>query len=137
VRTPLQQDKEMSPMAELLISIGALAIILIGIAIILQIISVEEVCALVGRAVMVFVLMLVALCILGGLWLGVMIPWLSAAFEALKTLIEWLLVIIIGLVVLLFVARLALSRFVGHLTLRRDPQIGEDYDINDCKDTKD
>jgi uncharacterized membrane protein (UPF0182 family) len=123
-------------MAELLTSIATLAIVLIGIAILLQITSVEEVSGFIGRAVVVFVLVLVAVCILKGLWLGVMIPWLSAAFEFLKTLIEWLLVTIVGLIALSLVARLALARFGRYLTLRRDPQTGDGYDINDSKDAK-
>ena len=101
-------------MAELLTLIGMLAIILVGIAIMLQITSVEDVLGFMGRAAMVFVLLLVAVCILKGLWLGVMVPWLSAAFESLKTLIEWLLVTIVGLIALSLVgrARLTTSRTI-------------------------
>jgi hypothetical protein len=123
-------------MAELLTLVGTLAIILIGIAILLQMISVEEVCGFTGRAVMVFVLTLVVLCILKGLWLGVMIPWLSAAFESLKTLIEWLFVTTVCLIILLLVGRVVLRRFGRYLTLRRDPQTGDGYDINDSKDAE-
>src|SRR5216684_1850589 len=124
----------MSLMVELLTLIGTLAIILVGIAILLQMTSVEDVLRFIGRAVMVFVLMLVVLCILKGLWLGVIVPWLSTAFESFKKLIEWLLVILVGLITLLLVGRLALRRFGRHLTLRRDPQTGDSYGINGSKD---
>ena len=123
-------------MVELLTLIGTLAIVLVGIAILLQITSAHEVLGFIGRAVTVFVLMLLALCILKGLWLGVMIPWLSATLASLKTLIEWLLVILVGLITLLLVGRLALRRFGRHLTLRRDPQTGDSYGINDSKDAE-
>lgn len=123
-------------MAELLTLIGMLAIILVGIAIMLQITSVEDCLSFMGRAAMVFVLLLVAVCILKGLWLGVVIPWLSAAFESLKTLIEWLLVTVVGLIALSLVVRLVLRRAGRYLTLRRDPQNGDGYDLNDSKDAK-
>jgi len=126
----------MLPMAQLLTLIGTLALILVGIAILLQITSAHEVLGFIGRAVTVFVLILVALCILKGLWLGVFVPWLSVAFESFKTLIEWLLVILVGLITLLLVGRLALRRFGRHLTLRRDPQTGDSYGINDSKDAE-
>jgi hypothetical protein len=121
-------------MAELLTLIGALVMILVGIAILLQIISVQEVFSFLGRCLAIFVLMLLLLCILRGFWLGVIIPWLSAAFEFFETLIEWLLLGTVGLVALSLVARLALRQLRRHLTLRRDPQTGVRYGINDSKD---
>lgn len=108
-------------MAELLILIGTLATILVGIAVLLQITSLEEIFGFVGRALAVFVLLLVLLCVLKGFWLGVTIPYPSAAFESFKTLIEWLLSIIAGLIVLSLFARLALRQLGRYLTLRRDP----------------
>jgi hypothetical protein len=123
-------------MAELLTSIGTLAIILVGIAILVQITSVEEVIRFIGRAVVVCVLAHVMLCILNGFWLGVLVPSLSAAFESFKTMIGWLLVAIVGLVALSLVGRLALRRFERLLTLRRDPQTGDGYDVSNTKDAK-
>jgi hypothetical protein len=123
-------------MAELLTSIGTLAIILVGIAILLQITSIEEVLGFIGRAVAVCVLTLLVLCILKELWLGVVVPWLSAAFASLKTMVEWLLLAIVCLFALSLIGRLVLRRFERFLTLRRDPQTGDGYDINDSKDTK-
>jgi hypothetical protein len=123
-------------MAELLILTGTLAMILVGIAVLLQIISLEEILGFMGRAFAVFVLMLVVLCILKSFWLGVMIPWLSAAFKSFKTVIEWLLLLILGLIALSLVARLALWRLGRHLTLRRDPQTGVGYGVNDSKDAE-
>jgi hypothetical protein len=123
-------------MAEVLTLIAALAISVIGIAIILQIISVEEVFNFVFRAVMVIVFMFVVLCILKGLWLGSVLPWLSAAFESLKTLTGWLLASIVGLIALSLTGRVVLRRFGRYLTLRRDPQTGDGYDINDSQDAK-
>jgi membrane protein implicated in regulation of membrane protease activity len=121
-------------MTELLTLIGALAMVLVGIAIILQIISVEEVFGFIGRSMMALVLALITLCILRGLWLGVFVPWLSAAFESLKTLIGRLLVIIICFIALSLVGRIAFRRFARRLTLRRDPRNGVGYDLNDSKD---
>jgi hypothetical protein len=122
--------------AELLTLIATLAIVVLGIAIMLQIISVEEIVGVLWRALMVFVLILGVFCILKSLWLGVMIPWLSAAFEFLKTLIGWLLVIIAGLIAFSLVARLALRQLGRHLTLRRDPQTGVGYGLKDSKDAE-
>ena len=123
-------------MVELLTLIATLAIIMVGIAVVLQITSIEEIFRFIGRAVAVVTLMLVVLCVLKAFWIGVISPWLSAAFESVKTLMGWLLVIIVSLIVLSFVGRLALSLFVRHLTLRRDPQTGDGYGINDSKDAK-
>ena len=100
-------------MTALLSSIGTLATILISIAILLRITSVKEVGSFIGRAVMALLLMLVALCILKDLWVGVMIPRFSAAFEFLRTLIGWLLVAIVGLLALALVGRLFFRRRSG------------------------
>jgi len=97
-------------MAELLTSIGTLAVILVGLAILLQITSVEDVLRFIGRAVTVFALMLVVLCILKGFWLGLIVPWLSAAVESFKTPIEWLLVILVCLIALSLVGLIAVRR---------------------------
>jgi hypothetical protein len=123
-------------MTELLTSIGTLAIILIGIALLLQITSVEEISDFIGRTVMALALMFVALCILKRLWLGVMVPLLLATFESLRTLIAWLLVTVVGLFALALVGRVVLRRTGRYLTLRRNPQTGDGYDFNDSKDTK-
>ena len=98
-------------MTALLSSIGTLAILLIGIFILLQIGTIKEVFGFVGRAVMVLLLTLVALCILKRLWADVMFPWLSAALKSLKTLTGWLLVTAVGLFALAFVCRFAFRRF--------------------------
>jgi hypothetical protein len=123
-------------MAELLTLIATLAIIMVGIAIMLQVTSLDETFRFIRRGVIWFVLMLVTVCILKYLWICVMVPWLSAAFESLMTLIEWLLVIMAGLGVLSLVVRLVFGRVGRHLTLRRDPQSGDGYGINDSKDAK-
>jgi hypothetical protein len=123
-------------MAELLTVIGTLGIVLVRIAVLLQIISIEEILAFLGRALAIFVLVLVVLCILKRFWLGVMIPWLSAAFGSFKALIEWLLLIIVGLIALSLIAQLALWQLGRYLTLRRDPQTGDGYDRNDSKGAK-
>jgi hypothetical protein len=65
-----------------------------------------------------------------------MFPYLSAAFESFKTLIEWLLLLIAGLIALSLVARLALRQLGRHLTLRRDPQTEGGYGVNDSKDAE-
>jgi hypothetical protein len=122
-------------MTELLTAIGTLSTILVGIALLLQIISIEEILGFIVRAAMVLVLMLVALCLLKSLWVGVMIPWLSATFEFLRALIEWLVVTILGLIAVSLIGRVVLRRAGRNLTLRRDPQIGDEYGGNDCKDT--
>lgn len=121
-------------MTELLTLIGAFVMILAGIAILLQIISVQEIFGFLGRCLAVFVFMLVLLCILKGFWLGVMVPRLSAAFQFSETLIEWLLLSTVALVALPLLARLALRQLGRQLTLRRDPQNGVSYGINDSKD---
>jgi hypothetical protein len=123
-------------MAELLTLIAPLAITLIGIAIMLQIVSVEEVFAFVFRAVVVIVLAFAVLCILRALWLGAVLPWLLAAFEFFMKLVESVFLIILGFIALLLVARLVLRRIGRYLTLRRDPQTGDGYGINDSQDAK-
>jgi hypothetical protein len=127
----------MSPMAELLTAIGTLAIILVGVAILLQIASVEDALGFIGRAVAAVVLMILALCILKGLWVWVIGPWLSAAFEFLKTLTVWFVVTILGVIALSLVKRVVLRRAGRYLPLRRDPLTGESYEIRDSKEEKD
>jgi cell division protein FtsW (lipid II flippase) len=85
---------------------------------------------------MVIGLILVVLCILKGLWLGAVLPWFFVAFASLKTLVEWLFLIIVSFIALLLIGRLVLRRFGRYLTLRRDPQTGDGYDINDPQDAK-
>ena len=102
------QKEGMSSMAELLTLIATLAIMMVGFAVMLQVTSVEEIFRFIGRAVAAFVLMILALCILKYLWICVMVPWLSAAFESLLTLIGWLLVAIVGLTALSLVGRAVL-----------------------------
>jgi len=122
-------------MTELLTLTGTLAIILIGIAILLQITSAEDVSRLIGRASAMLMLMLVALFILKSLWVGLVIPWLSAGFEVLKTLIEWVFVTMAGLIVLSLVGRVALRQTGRYLARRSNPQTGDVYAFNDSKDT--
>ena len=124
-------------MTELLTAIGTLAIILIGIAILLQIASAEDALGFIGRAVAALVLLILALCILKDLWVGVMVPWLSSAFEFLKTLMGWLVTTVLGVIALLFVGRVVLRRFARYLPLRRDPLTGDGYEIHDSKEEKD
>jgi hypothetical protein len=124
-------------MTEPLALIGTLVIILIGIAVLLQIVSVEEASGFIGRAVLAFLLLAVELCILRGLWVRVMVPWLSSTFEFLKTLIAWLLVTMVGLIAVSIVGRIVIRRAGRYLTLRRDPQTGDGYDINESKEAQD
>jgi hypothetical protein len=123
-------------MTQLLTVIGTLAIILIGIAVLLQITSIEDALSFIGRAVGALVLTILALCILKSIWVGVMVPWLSAALAFLKALIGWFVVTVIGVTALLIVGRVVVRRARRYLTLRRDPQTGDGYEIHDSKDTK-
>lgn len=124
-------------MTELLTAISTLAIILIGIAILLQIASVEDALGFIGRAVAALVLMILALCILKGLWVRVIGPWLFSAFEFLKTLMGWFVVTVLGVIALLIVGRVVSRRFARYLPLRRDPLTGDGYEIHDSKEEKD
>jgi hypothetical protein len=124
-------------MTELLTLIGTLGIILIGIAILLQIVSVEEVSGFMGRAAMALVFTLVALCILKCLWVGVMVPWLSFAFDFLKTLVGWFVIAILGVIALLIVGRVVLRRAGRYLPLRRSPLTGDGYETHDSKEERD
>jgi Na+/phosphate symporter len=124
-------------MTELLAAVGTLAIILIGIAVLLQMISVEDVLRNIGRAMTVILLMLVALCILKSLWLSTIVPELSASFEFVKSLAEWLIVAVVGAIALLTVGRVVLRRFARYLPLRRDPLNGDGYEIHDSKEERD
>jgi len=124
-------------MTELLTAIGTLAISLIGIAILLQIVSIEQAFGFIGRAVAALLLMIVAFCILKGLWVGAMVPWLSSAFAFLTTLMGWFVITILGVIALLMVGRVVLRRVERYPTLRRDPQTGDGYEIRDSTEEKD
>ena len=124
-------------MTELLTAIGTLGIVLVGIALLLQLISVEDAIGYIGRAVAALLLMIVALCILKVLWVGAMVPWLSSAFKFLTTLMVWFVIAILGVIALLTVGRVVLRRVGRYLTLRRDPQTGDGYEIHDSQEEKD
>ena len=124
-------------MTELLTAIGMLGIVLIGVALILQLISVEDALGFVGRAVTAAVLMIVALCILERLWIGVIVPWLSSTLRFLTTLMEWLVIVILGVIVLSLLGRVVVRRVGRYLPLRRNPQTGDGYEINDSQEEKD
>ncbi len=121
-------------MTELMISIGTLAIILIGVAIMLQLISVEDAFGFIGRVVAVSVIALVALCILKVLWVGLLIPWLSTTFKFLMTLAAWCVTAIVAVILVSSVGRVVLRRFGRHLSLRSDPLKGDAYEIHDSKE---
>jgi hypothetical protein len=124
-------------MTELLTAIGMLGIVLIGIALILQLISVEDALGFVGRAVAAAVLMIMALCILGRLWIGVMVPWLSSALGFLTTLMEWFVIVILGVIVLSLLGRLVMKRVGRYLPLRRNPLTGDGYETHDSQEERD
>jgi hypothetical protein len=124
-------------MTELLTAIGTLGIVLIGIALILQLISVEDALGFVGRAVAAAVLMIMALCILERLWVGVMVPWLSSALGFLTTLMEWLVIVILGVIVLSLLGRVVVRRVGRHLPLRRNPLTGDGYETHDSQEERD
>jgi len=124
-------------MIELLTAIGTLALILIGVAILLRLTSVEDAFGFIGRAVAALVLMTFALCILKGLWVDVIVPWLSSAFRFLMTLMGWFGIAILGVVVLSTVGRVVLKRFGRYLPLRRDPLTGDGYETHGAKEEKD
>jgi hypothetical protein len=124
-------------MTELLTVICTLALMLIGIAILLQITSLDAALGFVGRAVAAVVLMIVALCILKGLWVGVIIPWLSSAFAFLTTLTMWVVIAIVGVIALSMIGRVVLRRIERYLPLRRNPLTGNVYEIHDAKEEKD
>jgi hypothetical protein len=118
-------------------AIGTLALILIGIAIMLQLTSVEDAIGFVGRAVAALVLTVLALCILKGLWLGVFVPWLSSAFAFLTSLMVWFVIATLGVITLLFIGPVVLRRVRRYLPLRRDPLRGDGYEIHDAREEKD
>jgi hypothetical protein len=124
-------------MTELLTAIGTLGIVLVGIALLLQLISVEDAIGYIGRAVAALLLMIVAFCILKVLWVSAMVPWLSSAFAILTTLMGWFVIVILGVIALLIVGRVVLRRAGRHLTLRRNPLTGDGYEIHDSTEEKD
>jgi hypothetical protein len=124
-------------MTALLAAVGTLAVILIGMAVLLQMISIEDVLRNIGRAMTAILLTILALCILRSLWLCTIVPELSASFEFVKSLAEWLIVAMVGAIVLLTVGRVVFRRFSRYLPLRRDPLRGDRYEIHDAKEKRD
>jgi hypothetical protein len=131
------QDQGTIAMTELLTALGTLGIVLIGIALLLQLISAQDAVGFVGRAVAALVLMILALCILKGLWVREIVPWLSSAFSFLTTLGVWLVVATLGVVLLSTLGRVVFTRFGRYLPLRRDPQNGDGDEIHDSKEEND
>jgi len=85
-------------MTQLLSAITTLAIVLIAMAVIVRIVSIEDALKMIGRAVLLFILALVAVCILRGLLLDVIGPWLASSLPVLKSALGWVLIaaVIIG-----------------------------------------
>jgi hypothetical protein len=124
-------------MTELLTVIGTLGIVLIGIALILQLISVEDALGFIGRAVATAVLMITALCILERLWVVVMVPWLSSTLGFLSTLLVWFVIVLMGVIVLSLLGRVVMRRVGRHLPQRRNPLTGDSYEIHDSQEERD
>ena len=95
-------------MAELLSAIGTLAIIVIGMMVLLEVISVQDAFHFIGRALLLLVLAVLALCVLKGFWVRVLFPWLVTTVESLKAFLGWLLIAIVVLAAVAIIIRLVL-----------------------------
>ena len=91
-------------MTQLLSAIATLDIVLIAMALIVRIISLEDALKMIGRASLLFLLTLIALYILQSLFVTVIGPWLASSLSFLKSALGWTLiaVVILGTLTLIW-----------------------------------
>jgi hypothetical protein len=94
-------------MSTCLSAVCVLGIVIIGILIMTRIISLGQIVNAIGRAFLLLVAVLVALCMLKGLLMTAA----TALFFVLKRLVVWLAIIALVIIFALLVARIAISKF--------------------------
>jgi len=84
-------------------AIAALATILIAMAVIVRLISIEDALKMIGRVVLLLFLALLAICLVHGLLIGVIRPWLVSSVHFLGVALGCTLIaaIVVGALVLI------------------------------------
>jgi hypothetical protein len=98
-------------MTEIVSLIAALAVVVVGILVMLQVATPADIGRYAARAVLVILTTILGWYLLKVFWTSVLVPWLEAGLASLKALLTWLIVTLIGLIALLLAARLAVRRF--------------------------
>lgn len=100
-------------MPQTLNAIAALAIVLVGMAVIVRLISLQDALKMIGRVVLLLLLALIAICLVHSLFVGVIRPWLVSSVHFLGVALGWTLVAVV-VVGTLFLIGYVLRRKVEH-----------------------
>ena len=74
--------------------VAVLVVLLVGVAVILQVVTLSDAAAYIGRALAAFVFTVIALCVLKAILLQTL-PSLISAFAALRRMVGWLLAVVV------------------------------------------
>jgi hypothetical protein len=98
-----------------------LGVVIIGLLIMTQVVTLEHVMNAVGRVFLLLVTVLLALCMVQGL----LITAATAALVLLKRLMVWLAIIALVIISAMLVARISISKFEKRLPRRGNHHRGE------------
>jgi hypothetical protein len=98
-----------------------LAVVIVGLLVMTQIISLEELRAGIGRVFLMALIMLIALCVLKGLLLPILRSWVVT----LKHMTAWLVIIVLAVIAAVLLLRMLVSNFQKWLSARGSHDRGE------------
>jgi len=93
-------------MGQCIAAVCVLGIVIIGVLLMTQVITIQQAVSVLGRALVLVVSSLVALCIVRSLLLTVIVPWL----RWLKALVGWLAIIIVAIILIALVLEITRKR---------------------------
>ncbi len=102
-------------------AICMLAIVIVGLLVMTQIISLEELGNAIWQGFLTIVIVLVAICFLKAILLPILISWVVA----LKQMLVWIAMIVFALVIALLVVRVIISKSTQRSSARGDRNRGE------------
>ena len=94
-------------MSQCIAAVCALGIVIIGVLLITQVITIQQALSAMGRALVLLVGSLFALCIVRSLLLTVIVSWL----RSLKALVGWLAIIAVAIILIALVFEIIRKRF--------------------------
>jgi hypothetical protein len=97
-----------------LFAVCMLAVVIVGLLVMTQAISVQELRAGIGRVLLTALIMLIALCVLKGFLLPILTSWVVA----LKHMTGWLVIIVLAIIAAMLLLRMLVSNFQKWLSAR-------------------
>ncbi len=91
-----------------------LAVVIVGLLVMTQAISLEELRTGIGRVFLIALIVLIALCVLKGLLLPILTSWIVT----LKHMTGWLVIIVLAIIAAMLLLRMLVSNFLKWLSAR-------------------